>query len=144
MNIQEGFHVSQDERRRAARMLIVVTLCVLIGSFVVIHYPTKDNTFYPRCPWFMLTHTYCPGCGTLRAIEAAIHGNFRSMFHNNILACLLSPILIYCYGSLVSRSFWRVQLPMVVPSKSTLLAFSGIILIYWLLRNLIPVLSPLS
>lgn len=39
----------------------------------------------PLCPFYLLTHTYCPLCGMTRAFGQLLHGNFgRAMSFNSL------------------------------------------------------------
>jgi len=64
-------------------------------------------TIWPKqwrlpCPIHATTGLWCPGCGTTRALDALVHGNFSLAFHYNpLLIC--SPVLIYL-GFVFSKS----------------------------------------
>lgn len=58
--------------------------------------PSNSGVF-PPCPTNALTHLHCPGCGTLRALHALLHGNIGEAFSQNALAAVLLPILPFIY-----------------------------------------------
>jgi uncharacterized protein DUF2752 len=39
----------------------------------------------------------CPGCGMIRAISCAFHGNFKQAFQYNQLVVLVLPLLCYVW-----------------------------------------------
>jgi hypothetical protein len=84
------------EKSRAQRQFALRVLAGLATSVVVavlyFFSPTKFS-FYPQCPFHALTGLNCPGCGSLRALHALLHGNFRqAMVFNPLTICLLPAL----------------------------------------------------
>lgn len=52
--------------------------------------------FFPRCPLFALTGLQCPGCGTARALHAALHGRFAEALRFNAALPATLALLAYC------------------------------------------------
>ena len=52
--------------------------------------PTQFG-FYPQCLLYKATGLHCPGCGSLRAMHALLHGHVKAAFGLNPLAVLLAP-----------------------------------------------------
>ena len=61
------------------------------GAAILYRFSLQDYSFYPRCPFFALTHHYCPGCGATRAIAELLHGNVSAALHFNAAATVLLP-----------------------------------------------------
>src|SRR6266849_5239206 len=82
----------------------------LVGALTLYLFPPEENTFYPQCPIFRLTHLYCPGCGATRALAALLHGRLTEALHYNALLVLLLPfLLVYfagVYWNAVKRNQW--------------------------------------
>lgn len=53
----------------------------------------SGRIFVPGCPFHELTGLHCPGCGTTRAVKAALHGDFRQAFAYNQLAIVVLPVV---------------------------------------------------
>jgi hypothetical protein len=51
---------------------------------------------FPRCPVFALTGWKCPGCGTARALHAALHGRFAEALRLN--AALPAALALVAYA----------------------------------------------
>ena len=90
---------------------------------------------YPLCLFLFLTGCYCPGCGTLRALHALIHGDPRSALGYNLLSVVTLPSLgaAYTYG--LVREIGLPRLPRMSFSPHLAWATLVIILAFWALRN---------
>ena len=89
------------------------------------------------CPFYELTGLYCPGCGSGRALTALLHGHVREAPGHNPLLFLLG---VPC-GVLFARAYLRFVFPGLGLRKTVLPVWTGyaalgLILAFWLLRNL--------
>ena len=89
-----------------------------------------------RCPFHMFTGLHCPGCGTLRALHALLHGRVVQALGLNALTVGLLPFLAYPFLSNVllavrGRGLRRVHLPTV---WGRLLVAA--IIAFWIIRNI--------
>ena len=50
---------------------------------------------FPRCPVFALTGWKCPGCGTARALHAALHGRFAEALRFNAALPVALALVAY-------------------------------------------------
>ena len=71
----------------AAILLVGLGLATVVFVFDPAHYP------FPRCPLFVITGLYCPGCGSQRALHALLHGQLARAAGLNLLAVLCLPLL---------------------------------------------------
>jgi hypothetical protein len=108
----------------------------LAGAAVLFRFSPQEYSFFPRCPFYALTHHYCPGCGATRAVAELLHGHVAAALHFNAAVTLLLPVLLWYFG----RMYWtavrenRVEWPEVPAwSWQTALAF---VLIFAVVRNL--------
>jgi Protein of unknown function (DUF2752) len=64
----------------------------------------------PLCPFALVTHRPCPGCGLGRATLALLSGDLGAAIHAHPLAPLVSPIVIAALASnalrYVRRGVW--------------------------------------
>lgn len=94
---------------------------------------------YPTCPFLAGTGLWCPGCGTLRATHALLHGDVVTAWERNPLAVIAAPILVLAWlrwlaevhGVKAARRWHPTRLPAV--AVWSLLA---VVLTYWVARNI--------
>ncbi|WP_246178802.1 DUF2752 domain-containing protein [Actinomadura decatromicini] len=132
---------SVDSQRRgfAWRSLVgpgAVLGGVAVGSLVVAFRDPNEAGHYPTCPFLLLTGYYCPGCGMMRLVHALTHGDVGTAFGFNPLLFLLLPVFGYLYVR------WTVLAARGLPMRSALFrpavayAFLGLLIVYWVVRNL--------
>lgn len=72
-----------------------------IGAIAVLallcFFDPSTSAIFPPCPTNALTNLHCPGCGTLRAMYALLHGDLKEALSQNILAVIFIPILPAMY-----------------------------------------------
>ena len=69
-------------------------------AFVGTHDPHEPGT-YPPCPTRALLGLLCPGCGTLRATHALLHGDLAGAWSANPLFILALPLFLWAFSALV-------------------------------------------
>jgi hypothetical protein len=92
-----------------------------------------DSPFLP-CLFHLFTGLYCPGCGLTRASHALVHGDLGRIMAMNALL----PLLLVAMPMLVLLGLgYRVPLPApVLRMLQSPVIWLGLILFYWLARNL--------
>jgi hypothetical protein len=70
---------------RAYTVLGIVAVALLYA------FDPATTVFFPSCPIRLLTGWSCPGCGTLRALHALLHGRLGDALHDNALTVSLLP-----------------------------------------------------
>jgi hypothetical protein len=117
--------------RAVAPMAIIAFAATILFLF-----PPAQYSFYPRCPIHEFLHLECPGCGTIRALAALLHGRLAEAFRFNALIVSLLPVAgayaIRCYIRFLQR---RPLLWLQMPPAATYLAFAATIL-FTVMRNL--------
>ncbi len=111
----------------------------LLGASVLLHLrdPHRSGS-WGACPWLLLTGTYCPGCGGLRAVNDLTDGDVarRRVQQPAVrrLAAVPRVLVEPLAGDPVARrrtgrsSTRRVLGPVLV--------FSALALVFWVVRNL--------
>lgn len=108
-------------------------MAVLFLILVYFLFDARHDGF-PKCPFYLLTGWYCPGCGSQRALSSLLHGNLSGAMHNNILLVLFLPLLLYSafinlrYGGAQKMKLWYD--PFFVK------AVLATVICFWIFRNI--------
>ena len=125
-----------DERTRRLRGPALLAVGVLAAS-VLLHVrdPHRGGS-YGFCPWLLLTGTFCPGCGGLRAVHDLTDGDVAAAASSNLLLVASAPALVMWWGWTVLDR-WRGVVRRLRPRTTAVLAF-GFLAVAWtfaVLRN---------
>lgn len=89
--------VSESRRRRVTGPVLVAG--AVLGASVLLHLrDPHESGSYLFCPWLVLTGTYCPGCGGLRAVHDLTRGDLVSAASSNLLLVGSLPIALALWG----------------------------------------------
>lgn len=89
--------VSETMNARKGHRLIAflwVTGIMLLAGVLYFFNPA-DGVVYPVCVFHSWTGMDCPGCGSLRAAHALMHGQLTNAWDSNPLFVILLPWAIY-------------------------------------------------
>ncbi|MEZ5103759.1 MAG: DUF2752 domain-containing protein [Draconibacterium sp.] len=119
------------------RFLNIGLLVVVIGLAVLFFIldPAKHSIF-PRCFFNSLTGYYCPGCGSQRAIHSLLHLDFAGVISYNFLFIPAFLLIFYHYLRPLANQLFNWKLPNVLYLKQTPWIIFGIVIIFWILRNI--------
>jgi hypothetical protein len=87
---------------RAARPAVVAASAVAALAWVGSVDPNEPG-HYPTCPFLAVTGWFCPGCGSLRALHALVHGDLRSALARNPPMVLTVPALAWWWATWLVR-----------------------------------------
>ncbi len=93
------------------------------------------------CVLYSFTGYYCPGCGGTRALSALLKGHIIRSFIDNPVIILTAVYCILLYLQLFIRTFFNEK-KIIPDSRLFNLILSGMLIIYYLIRNFIPALYP--
>jgi hypothetical protein len=115
----------------------IAVLVIAIIAVVYFSYDPAQNSYFPKCPFYVLTGYKCPGCGSQRAIHALLNGNVISAFTENMLLVLAIPyILLGVVLDIKKFHGLRIQrLRKTLYGQKAILAVLIIIIGFWILRN---------
>lgn len=131
--------VRAGRRSRAARVgaPLLVAGSVAAASLVLHLRDPHESGSYLFCPWLLLTGTYCPGCGGLRAVNDLTHGEVASAASSNLLFVAAIPLLLWLWARWFADS-WRDR-PHRPDQRAGVLGasvFGVVALSFWVARNL--------
>jgi hypothetical protein len=113
----------------------VLALGIVAVTFLYTFDPAVSNLYVP-CPFRELSGFYCPGCGSLRALHQLFHGHLVTAFGLNPLTVLFLPFLGYSFLSYIVVGISGRTPPTVFVSAVYIWIILGIIVIFWILRNI--------
>lgn len=110
----------------------------LLAASVALHLrDPHESGSWGFCPWLLLTGTYCPGCGGLRAVNDLSRGDLAAAVSSNLLFVGTIPLVALLWARSVAQRWRGVRRPLP-PGVVSTAAFVGIVLImvFWVVRNL--------
>ena len=129
--------------RVTARSAWLLATSAAVASVPVLYrFNPLEVHFYPRCPLYVMTGIYCPGCGALRAGHALLHGHLLTALDYNALLVLAAPFLAYALAAQAILALTGRRLPTYDLSGREAKAIMWLFIAFMLLRNL--PLYPLS
>lgn len=121
----------------SSKNLVIAAVAALAAmAFLLRVFDPASSGIFPPCPVHYLTGWYCPGCGSLRALHALLHGDFMQAWAMNPLTVMLLPFLSY---GLISEALLRLRgrgLPQPALSAVQIRALFAVIVAFGVVRNL--------
>jgi len=113
---------------------LAIGLGFLAAVAVVYFFVDPISGGLPVCPFYWMTHLYCPGCGSQRAMHALLHGEVSAAVAYNPLL-----VLALLYGLIesiiwLSNRFRQHVRPLSSYKWMPWIVFC-IIMAFWLVRN---------
>lgn len=132
---------AQDGLSRRQRMQAPTLVAVgLLAASVALHVrdPHQQGS-WGFCPWLVLTGTYCPGCGGLRAVNDLTRGDVVGAASSNLLLVGSLPLLAWWWLRRM-RDGWRGGQGGRRPAERTTYLVGAAVLalavVFWVVRNL--------
>ncbi len=131
--------VTIDTRSRWQRVQGPTLLAMgLVAASVALHArdPHQEGS-WGFCPWLVLTGTYCPGCGGLRAVNDLTRGDVLGAASSNVLFVGALPLLGFWWLRRMSDG-WRGVRRRVPEMRAYALAgvVMALAIVFWVVRNL--------
>jgi hypothetical protein len=137
MTITAPHEVGTPSRWQRVRPPVVVA-GVVLGASVALHFrdPHQSGS-WGFCPWNLLTGTYCPGCGGLRAVNDLTRFEIGAAASSNLLFIVLLPLLVFLLGRwALERWTGRVRQPNTRRMQVFLVSLGVAAVVFTVLRNL--------
>ena len=96
----------------------------------------SDVDFFPKCPLYVTTSFYCPGCGSQRATHQLLQLNIVGILQQNAL--YLIGLLIIGYHLIITgiNLFFKKNIYNYIYHPKTPMIILVFIIIFWILRNI--------
>lgn len=111
------------------------TTAAVVAAGVLATVDPNEQGHYPTCPFLAITGHYCPGCGTLRACHALLHGDPVTALERNPILLVALPLILAGWVMWGLRVAGRTTWTTVLIPSGWLWATLWAILAYWALRN---------
>ena len=121
---------------RSERRFFVMmsTLCV-IGLVVLLLGHPSSYSMMPKCPFYIATGLYCPGCGSLRATHYLLRGNVSQSLRNHPLMIPLLVCILFFYGKRLYE--FRKGRNVIFKGELTLVTvILAVFVIFFIVRNI--------
>jgi drug/metabolite transporter (DMT)-like permease len=89
------------------------------------------------CPLYAATGVYCPGCGSLRAVNDLTNGHLGAAASSNLLLVALIPVVAVLFGRWTLAS-WRGDDVAFAPRlpRWVTIGMIAVVGVFWVARNL--------
>ena len=131
-----GQHTRHESRLHRVKGPALVAGAVL-GASIILHFrDPHEGGSWGYCPWLLLTGTFCPGCGGLRAVNDLTRGDLAAAASSDLLFVSVIPLLVFFWGRWFTDR-WR-GLRRQVSSRRALSyagAFLAVAIMFAVVRN---------
>ncbi|GAA4040703.1 DUF2752 domain-containing protein [Nonomuraea soli] len=124
----------QASRGRALLAPAGVAAATLAGVVFVGMVDPNEPGHYPVCPFYWVTGLYCPGCGTLRAVHGMATFDLGAAMSMNPLLVVMVPVLVLWWARWMTAAWSGRRLSL--PRPAVIWSFIGVLVVYWVVRNL--------
>lgn len=121
--------------KRQVKWFGIIAIIAIASAFLFQLDPAISD-LYPPCLFHKLTGLHCPGCGSLRSLHQLLNGNFLEAVSLNPLMILFLPFFGYFFISYSLQTIQGRSLPDIFESAHGAWFVLGIILAFWVLRNI--------
>ena len=108
----------------------------IVLAFLYFSINPSNVDFLPKCPLYLTTGIYCPGCGSQRATHHLLNFNFLGVLHQNIL--YIFGLLILAYHSIIEgiNFIFKKNIYNYIYHPKTPIVILIIVILFWVLRNI--------
>lgn len=125
-------------KKKILVLLLPFLILLIVYLSVLFLFRFSDKYFF-TCIIYWKTGILCPGCGGTRAVKALTEFRFIDSLRYNPSVLTMCIFSIYCYTQLLFNTFFRSDpsKKKIIPASRTFYLFwAGILLIYYIARNL--------
>jgi len=113
-----------------------IAVVVLGALLLYFFYNPSTSEIFPKCPFYMVTNLYCPGCGSQRAVHQFLNGHILEGLRHNWLLLLVFVVLGYQTLILLLKQFGIEVKKNILHRPVTTYAILILFILFWFLRNI--------
>jgi hypothetical protein len=124
--------------QKTKRKLVIIGMgiIVVVGAIIFYFNDPATSSFFPPCPFHLITGLWCPGCGSGRALHGLLHGDILHALDLNPLMVLSLPFLGYAGASRLCLYIRGKGLPRILGGRFWGWFVACVVLVYWVARNI--------
>lgn len=136
-----------DPRPRWRRMVGpgLTSAAIVAGAAVLVAVDPNEPGHYPVCPMRAIFGVDCPACGALRGTHDLLVGNVAAAAHHNVLLFIFIPVGLVLLARWFRRAWTGWREPVTAEAfrrrNRRLIVTLVLVLVFGVVRNLVPVLS---
>lgn len=114
------------------------TILILGIALLILYYTINPSTvnFLPKCPLYLTTGFYCPGCGSQRATHYLLNLNFIAVAKQNVLYILGLLFIAYHFLIIAYNYIFKKNIYNYIYHPKTPIIVLIIVVIFWIIRNI--------
>ncbi len=110
-------------------------MAILIIGIFYYHIVPEKTIWVPKCPWWLLTNTYCPSCGIQRFLHLLLHGHILKAFCMNPFLLISLPYLVLAVlGKWYNINGIFNKLNQILYSRNILITYLLLYFSWWIIR----------
>jgi hypothetical protein len=118
----------RDSAKRPTIISGLLLLLALVFLAALWAFGSIPAISFPECPFYRTTKLYCPGCGSTRALNLSLQGNFSQ-------AVSFNPLLFAAVAYIVLLAIARLNRRCSVVAAVITPALPWVVCFYFILRN---------
>ncbi|WP_457615606.1 DUF2752 domain-containing protein [Lutibacter sp.] len=112
-------------------------LILAIGlAFLYFFINPSEVDFLPKCPLYVSTGIYCPGCGSQRATHHLLRLDFWGVIQQNILYFVALFVLAYHFIVTSINLLFKKRIYNYIYHPKTPIIILIVVIVFWILRNI--------
>lgn len=124
---------SKTVRGNTGKLAWLAGSAIVLALITVLYlFDPADSHFYPRCYFHAITGLECPGCGSLRALHALLHGQLRNALRLNPLLFAGGLFVLFA----LAHDKLKKDKPSLLSRPVVLWCVVVGIVLFWVTRNL--------
>lgn len=118
------------------KKILGMLLPTIALAFLYFYVNPSNVNFFPKCPLYLTTGIYCPGCGSQRATHHLLNFDFWGVLEQNIL--YIFGLLIFAYHLTIEslNLFFKKNIYNFLYHPKTPIFVLIFIILFWIARNI--------